>query len=80
MRKTLENFYYGNIIPFEQQMAASSDLRRAANKITQCERSSQNGWEKLSRRYSLNWSKPSLRSTASQRWRISSWVSGWVSE
>ena len=37
MRKTLENFYYGNIIPFEQQMAASSDLRRAANKIAQCE-------------------------------------------
>ena len=37
MRKTLENFYYGNIIPHEQKMAASSDLRRAANKIAQCE-------------------------------------------
>ncbi len=37
MRKTLEDFYYGNITPCEQQMSASSDLRRAANKITQCE-------------------------------------------
>ena len=37
MRKTLENFYYGNIIPHEQKMAASSDLRRAANKIAECE-------------------------------------------
>ena len=37
MRKTLEDFYYGNIIPHEQKMAASSDLRRAANKIAQCE-------------------------------------------
>ncbi len=38
MRKTLEDFYYGNIDPGERQMAASSDLRRAADKITQCER------------------------------------------
>ena len=37
MRKILEDFYYGNIIPHEQKMAASSDLRRAANKIAQCE-------------------------------------------
>ena len=37
MRKTLENFYYGNIIPHEQKMAASSDLRRAANKIAERE-------------------------------------------
>ena len=37
MRKTLEDFYYGNIIPHEQKMAASSDLRRAASKIAQCE-------------------------------------------
>jgi len=38
MRKTLEDFYYGNINPSERQMAASSDLRRVANKIAQCER------------------------------------------
>ncbi len=37
MRKTLEDFYYGNITPCEQQMTASSDLRRAANKITRYE-------------------------------------------
>ena len=37
MRKTLEDFYYGNIIPHEQKMAASSGLRRAANKIAECE-------------------------------------------
>ena len=34
MRKTLKDFYYGNIRPCEQQMAASSDLRRAAEKLS----------------------------------------------
>ena len=37
MRKTLEDFYYSNIIPCEQKMAVSSDLRRAADKATQYE-------------------------------------------
>ena len=38
MRKTLKNFYYGNIIPHEQKIAVSSDLQRATNKIDECER------------------------------------------
>ena len=37
MRKTLKDFYYGNIRPCEQQMAASSDLRRAAEKLSRYE-------------------------------------------
>ena len=37
MRKTLKDFYYGNIIPCEQQITASSELRRASEKISCCE-------------------------------------------
>ncbi len=37
MRKVLEDFYYGNIIPCEKRMAANSNLRRAASDATRCE-------------------------------------------
>lgn len=37
MRKTLENFYYGNITPGEQLMTANSDLSRAVNKASRFE-------------------------------------------
>ena len=37
MRKTLEDFYYGNLRPCEQRMAANSELRRAVDTITRCE-------------------------------------------
>lgn len=37
MRKTLENFFYGNIRPNEQKMTAHSGLSRAAGKVTRCE-------------------------------------------
>ena len=37
MRKTLKDFYSGSIRPCEQQMAASSDLRRAAEKLSRYE-------------------------------------------
>ena len=38
MRKTLEDFYYGNIAPFERQMAPNSELKRAVERITCYER------------------------------------------
>lgn len=37
MRKTLEDFYYGNIVPCEQQMAHGSELKRAADRIARYE-------------------------------------------
>ena len=38
MRKTLEDFYYGNIVPHEQNMVPSSELRRAVDRVTLCEK------------------------------------------
>ena len=37
MRKTLEDFYYGNIVPYERQMAPNSELKRAADRVTRYE-------------------------------------------
>ena len=37
MRKTLEDFYYGNIVPCERQMAHGSELKRAADHIARYE-------------------------------------------
>ena len=33
MRKTLEDFYYGNIVHCERRMAHGSELKRAADRI-----------------------------------------------
>lgn len=33
MRKTLEDFYYGNITPNEQQMVPGSELKRAVDRV-----------------------------------------------
>ena len=38
MRRTLEDFYYGNIVPHEQNMVPSSELRRAVDRVTLCEK------------------------------------------
>ena len=38
MRKTLEDLYYGNIIPNEQQMTPGSELKRAVDRITSYEK------------------------------------------
>ena len=38
MRNTLEDFYYGNIVPHEQNMVPSSELRRAVDRVTLCEK------------------------------------------
>ena len=37
MRKTLEDFYYGNIVPCERQMAHGSELKRATNRVARFE-------------------------------------------
>ena len=33
MRKTLEDLYYGNITPCEQQMIPGSELKRAVERV-----------------------------------------------
>ena len=37
MRKTLEDLYYGNISPNEQQMAPGSELKRAVDRVAHYE-------------------------------------------
>ena len=37
MRKTLEDLYYGNITPCEQQMTPGSELKRAVERVAKCE-------------------------------------------
>lgn len=37
MRKTLEDFYYGNIVPCERQMTYGSELKKAADRIAHYE-------------------------------------------
>ena len=37
MRKTLEDLYFGNITPCEQQMTPDSDLKRAVDRVARYE-------------------------------------------
>lgn len=37
MRKTLKDFYYGNLTPGDQNIAVGSELKRAVDRITRCE-------------------------------------------
>ncbi len=37
MRKILEDFYLGNIVPYDKQMAANSELRRLVKRVADCE-------------------------------------------
>ena len=37
MRTILEDLYYGNITPNEQQMIPGSELRRAVDRVAKCE-------------------------------------------
>ena len=37
MRRTLEDLYYGNITPNEQDMAAGSELKRAVDRVARYE-------------------------------------------
>ena len=38
MRKTLEDFYYGNITPNAQDMAPNSELRRSMDRVARFEK------------------------------------------
>ena len=49
MRKILEDFYYGNITPNEQQMTPSSEMEKAAARVTSYEKSSRESREKRTR-------------------------------
>ena len=37
MRKILEDFYYGNITPCDQQMAPDSEMKRAVDRVAKYE-------------------------------------------
>lgn len=37
VRKTLEDFYYGNLTPGEQEMRPNSELKRAVDRVTRFE-------------------------------------------
>ena len=37
MRKTLEDLYYGNIIPHEKRISAKSELQRMVSRAAECE-------------------------------------------
>lgn len=38
MRTTLENLYYGNITPNEQRMVPGSEMKKAVDRVTDCEK------------------------------------------
>ena len=38
MRTTLEDLYYGNITPCEQQMIPGSEMKKAVDRVTGCEK------------------------------------------
>ncbi len=37
MRRILEDLYFGNIVPYDKQMAANSELRRLVKRVADCE-------------------------------------------
>ena len=37
MRKILEDLYYGNITPCDQQMAPDSEMKQAVDRVSKCE-------------------------------------------
>ena len=78
MRKTLEDFYYGNITPNTQDMAPHSELKRAVERVALCENSWKKFWMNQDRQSLPGSSDHSRRSTASQPWKTSFWVSGWA--
>lgn len=38
MRTTLEDLYYGNITPNEQRMVPGSEMKKAVDRVTDCEK------------------------------------------
>lgn len=76
MRKALEDFYYGNITPCERQMAPDSELKRAVDRVAHYESQLMEQLDENEQTILKNSSGHSMRLTASQRWKTSSWVSG----
>jgi len=37
MRRILEDFYLGNIVPYDKRMATNSELRRLVKRVSDCE-------------------------------------------
>jgi len=37
MRRILEDFYLGNIVPYDKRMAVNSELRRMVKRVSDCE-------------------------------------------
>ncbi len=37
MRRILEDFYLGNIVPYDKRMAANSELRHMVKRVSDCE-------------------------------------------
>lgn len=37
MRKTLKDFYFGNLTPSDRDVAAGSELKRAVDRVARCE-------------------------------------------
>lgn len=78
MRKTLEDFYYGNITPNTQDMAPHSELKRAVERVALCEKQLEEILDEPGQTILPGSSDHSRRSTASQPWKTSFWVSGWA--
>ena len=78
MRKILEDLYYGNIIPNEQQMIPGSELKRAVDRVAKYEKQLMEQLKETDQEI-LTKLIHSMRSTVSQQPRISSWASDWVS-
>ena len=78
MRNTLEDFYYGNITPGEQDMAPKSELKQATDRVVRCENQLMEQLDEAGQAVLASSSNRSTKSTASQPWKTSSWVFGWV--
>ena len=64
MRKTLEDLYYGNITPSEQQMTPGSEMEKAVARVANCENSLWSSSGKRSKRFSQSSFGHSTKSTA----------------
>lgn len=70
MRKTLKDFYYGNLRPCEQRMAANSELRRAVDVVTQCEKQLAEKLGNADQKLLSDMTNAQQTWTASSHWRI----------
>ena len=79
MRMTLEYLYYDNITPNEQRMTPDSEMKKAVDHVTNYEKQLMEWLEQTEKRRLPNSFGHSMKSTALQQLRISSWAPGRVS-